>query len=246
MTNPRLSLFAALPLALLGLAGCGQAEESAPSTVPDYSDPLMEGALADHILVDPDMVALNGANQAVSFPAMDGSLPLPDAGPDAARAAREEAIALLGGNAALRRAPAAERVEGALPAEAALSVAARAAAVPGGANRDCAAMAQFSAGWAARLPAAFPVYPRGAVHEAAGTDEGDCRLRVVNFTTPVTLADVMDFYYSRAMAEGFSVQRIVQDGDDVLGGTRGNASFMVFARPVAGGHISVDLVTTGG
>jgi hypothetical protein len=83
------------------------------------------------------------------------------------------------------------------------------------------------------------------VHEAAGTDEGPCRLRVVNFTTPVPLGEVMDFYYTRAMEQGFTVQRIMQGGDDVLGGTRDARSFMVFARRIAGGQTSIDLVTTG-
>lgn len=242
----RHTLAVVLPLILLPLAGCERGEDSLARTRPDHSDPLMEGALADHIMVDPDMVARNGANQAVSFLPGNGALPLPDAGPEAAAAARAEAIALLGGSALLRRAPDAVPVEGALPPEAALSVAARAASTANGANRDCAALARFSAVWAARLPAAFPVYPRGAVHEAAGTDEGKCRLRVVNFTTPVTPGDVMDFYYSRALAAGYSAQRVMQDGDDVLGGSNGQASFMVFARTAPGGQTSVDLVTAGG
>ena len=96
------------------------------------------------------------------------------------------------------------------------------------------------------MPSAFPVYPRGAVHEAAGIDSGQCHLRVVNFTTPVALSDVLDFYYTRAIADGFVVQRIMQGQDNVLGGVRQGRSFMVFARSAAGGQTSVDLVTTGG
>ena len=248
MTAPCPRTLSILPLAAvacLALAACGDEAAQAPVAV-DHADPLMDGALADHIMVDPDMVARNGANQAASFASGDGAIPLPDAGPEAIAAARAEAIAMVGGSAAMRRAPQPERVEGELPPEAALSVAARAAAVPGAGNRDCAALAQFSAIWAARLPDQFPVYPRGAVHEAAGTDEGRCRLRVVNFTTPVPVAEVMDFYYTRATTGGFAVQRVMQDGDDVLGGTKGAASFMVFARPGEGGQTAVDLVTTGG
>ena len=37
--------------------------------------------------------------------------------------------------------------------------------------------------WASRLPAEFPAYPGGRVTEAAGNDRGDCRIRVVTFTT---------------------------------------------------------------
>ena len=56
--------------------------------------------------------------------------------------------------------------------------------------------------WAAKLPAAFPVYPRGNTQEAAGTDEGQCALRVVSFLTPVALEEVLAFYYTRARAAG--------------------------------------------
>ena len=205
----------------------------------------MDAALADQIMVDPDMVNRNSANLVASFPSQDGFVPVPDAGSAAIMAAREEAIAMLGGAAALRHAPEPTRVEGELPPEAALSVAARAASAGEG-MEDCAALAEFSAIWAARLPEAFPVYPRGAVHEAAGSDAGACKLRVVNFTTPVPLADVMDFYFTRADAAGFEIQRVLQDGDDVLGGTKGGASVMVFARSRDDGMTDFDLVTSGG
>jgi hypothetical protein len=99
--------------------------------------------------------------------------------------------------------------------------------------------------WAARLPGAFPVYPRGAVQEAAGTDAAGCSLRVVNFVTPVPLGEVMDFYYSRARTAGFTTQRELQSGDDVLGGTKGSASYVVYARRLPSGHTEVDLVTSG-
>ena len=240
------------------LAACSQEEAPEQIVLQDNSDPLMSAALADQIMVDPDMINRNGANRAASFGAADGSVPHPDSGSDAVFAAREEAVALVGGRQAMLSAPQPERVEGELPPEAALSVAARAASARAASSvsgaDDCAAQAEFSAIWAARMPVSFPVYPRGAVHEAAGTDAGDCHLRVVNFTTPVPLAEVMDFYFTRASRDGFTVQRIVQDGEDILGGTLASAqsetgeeqSFMVFARIQSDGMTSVDLVTTGG
>ena len=230
--------------ALLALAACGSGEEEQGAVV-SHGDPLMDAALADQIMVDPDMINRNSANQAASIASADGALPVPDAGTEAAMAARAEAIALVGGSAALRRAPAPERVDGALPPEALLSVAARASAAGNGTTRDCAQIAAFSAGWAARMPAAFPVYPRGAVQEAAGTDANGCALRVVNFATAVAVSDVMDFYYTRAAASGFRVQHVVQDGENVLGGTKGNATVMVFARAGDNGLTTVDLVTSG-
>jgi hypothetical protein len=59
------------------------------------------------------------------------------------------------------------------------------------------------------------------------------------------LDEVIDFYFTRASAAGFKAQRIKEDGDDVLGGTKGGSSFVVYARPIASGGTSVDLVTHG-
>ena len=71
------------------------------------------------------------------------------------------------------------------------------------ASEDCTKKAKYSATWAARLPRDLPVYPRGAVQEAAGTDDAGCHLRVVNFVSPVTPRDIMDFYYTKATAAGY-------------------------------------------
>ena len=108
----------------------------------------------------------------------------------------------------------------------------------------CAERAENTARWAARLPQPFPVYPRGAVQEAAGTDAAGCALRVVSFVTPVPLGEVLDFYFTRARDAGFSAQRVLQDGDDVLAGAKGSASYVVYARRLPSGNTEVDLVTS--
>ena len=95
------------------------------------------------------------------------------------------------------------------------------------------------------MPAPFRVYPRGATQEAAGTDAAGCSLRVVNFLTPVPIGEVMDFYFTRARAAGFTADRALQDGDDVLAGTRAGASYVVYARQLPSGLTEVDLVTGG-
>ena len=145
----------------------------------------------------------------------------------------------------MKKAPEPREVEWPLPAGAALTAAARAAAAPR-ADIDCAERAEYTMQWAARLPDAFPVYPRGAVQEAAGTNEGGCSLRVVNFVTPVPLGEVMDFYVTRAAEAGFSTERVLQDGDDVLSGVKGAASYVIYARRSSSGNTEVDLVTSGG
>ena len=233
----------ALGAALL-LAGCGWFGSDAEKPVRE-EDPATTGALGDQIMVDPDLAGQNRADSAAFVPSGDGSVPTVDGNAEAIAAARADALRIVGGPAKMQKAPVPREVAGALPADAALTAAARAAAVPGG-NGDCAARAQYTMQWAARLPAAFPVYPRGAVQEAAGTDASGCSLRVVNFVTPVPLGEVMDFYYSRARGAGFSAQRVLQDGEDVLGGVKGAASYVVYARRSPSGNTEVDLITSGG
>jgi len=135
-------------------------------------------------------------------------------------------------------------VSGELPQGATLTAAARAAASPvSGAN--CADKAEYSSKWAARLPDAVPIYPRGAVQEAAGTDDGACNLRVVNYLTGVDTGDVVDFYYSSATKAGYSIQRVREGGDDVIGGTKGKASFIAYVRELPSGATEVDLIASG-
>jgi hypothetical protein len=213
-------------LVSLLLAGCGG--NDAAVTVPDI-DPALSAALAEPLLVDLDLVGQNRANSAADLPTRDGSLPTNDDNPVAIAAARAEALELVGGPGRMQSAPAAR--EG--------------SANPAGVRANCLDRVQRTAQWAARMPGPFPVYPRGAVQEAAGTDASGCALRVVSFVTPVPLGDVMDFYFTRARDAGFSAQRVLDDGEDVLSGGNDRASFAVYGRRLPSGNTAVDLVTSG-
>jgi len=221
----------------LMLSACGDGDTA------DDSDVRENAALGDEIMVDPDLAGQNTANSALAVPPT-GALPAVALTPEAITAARSEAFTLLGGASAVKKAPKAQEVSGTLDDNAALAVAARAAAAPGG-NPACVDQAEYTARWAARLPAAFPVYPRGAVQEAAGTDAGQCALRVVNYLSAVPLADIIDFYHTRAVEAGFSAQH-VHDGEyNILGGARGARSYIVYARSLADGSTEVELITGG-
>jgi hypothetical protein len=224
------------------LAACGDKDEAAK---PAADDPALAGALGEPVLTDPDLAGENGANRAAALPSGAGAIPAADMSPEALAAARGAALKLVGGPGAMKKAPGAREVKGALPADSQLTAAARAAASPGGSG-DCSALAKYTAAWAARLPAAFPVYPKGAVQEAAGTDEGACALRVINFITPVPVGEVIDFYFTRASSAGYSAEHVTHSGEDQLGGTKGAASYVVYARALPNGGSSVDLVTNGG
>jgi len=113
------------------------------------------------------------------------------------------------------------------------------------ASADCTKKAQYSATWAAKLPKDLPVYPRGAVQEAAGTDADGCRLRVVNFVSPVTPKDVIDFYFTKATGAGYGAEYRMDGADHVLGGRKGGQAYVVYARKLGNGLTEVDLVASG-
>lgn len=239
---PRLSspqaLSAIVSLAMLGACGGQQATPAQNAE----ADPASDAALNDQIMVDPDLANQNEGSGALTG-AGERSIPAADRSPQAIAAAKREAAALVGGEAALRPVAAARELAGEIPDSATLSAASRAALSPGGAN--CGDGVQYSAAWAARLPEALQVYPRAATQEAAGNDAGGCSLRVINFITPVPLGDVLAFYNARAKTAGYSAEHLRKDGDNILSGTKGSAAYVVYGRTMANGLTEIDLVTSG-
>jgi len=232
----RLMAATALATALM-LAGCGSSKD-APA--PAESDPAVTGALGDQIMVDPNMSGNNGAAVAAN----DGKIEMPpqQRTPEAIQAARDEAMVQAGGN--LKSAPAAKKG----PASSLVESAATAAQVAQSAkasSADCTKKAQYSATWASKLPKDLPVYPRGAVQEAAGTDADGCALRVVNFVSPVTPKDVIDFYYTKATSAGYGADYRMDGSDHVLGGRKGDQAYVVYARKLPNGLTEVDLIASG-
>ncbi|WP_421990649.1 hypothetical protein [Qipengyuania sp.] len=226
-----------VPVALL--ASCGDTAED--EAAGDAMDPASEQALNDELMTDPDLAGRNEANAALSGTG-NAAIPNIDKSPRAVEAARSRAAELVGGRGELVSAPTATALgEGAAPSQA-MVAAARAAVAPGGEN--CGDKVEYSSAWAAKLPAAFPVYPRGNTQEAAGTDEGECALRVVSFLTPVPLDEVLAFYYTRARGAGFSVEHVTSAGDNILSGTKGDAAYVVYGRRLPEGVTEIDLVTT--
>ncbi len=99
--------------------------------------------------------------------------------------------------------------------------------------------------WAGRLPAEFPSYPGGRVTEAAGSDRGNCHMRVVTFTTSDPYNRVLEHYRSLADRAGFSVEQQARGGDQVLGGTRGEAAYYLIVTPTQAGSDVALIVNNG-
>lgn len=238
---PQSAAFAAL---VLGLAVGACSEEVAE--IDDTAlagDPAIVGALGDHIMVDPDLSSQNEANSALSTSARSGALPAEARSPQAVSAAREDAQRLLRDRGGIKSPPAGSPEQSNASSAELLTVTARAAALSG--ESECADRVTYTMQWAAKMPANFPIYPRGSVQEAAGSDTAGCALRVINFITPVPAADVMEFYFSLADNAGFDVERTLDGNEDWLTGTKGPASFTVALRVLPWGGTEVDLITSG-
>lgn len=230
--------FAVLGLAgTLALAGCGS-EPAAPVGV--ETDPAISGALGDRLMVDPDMAGEQGA--ALSADGGQVTIPPEERSPAAIEAAKAEALAMAGG--ALQPLP--QPVQGtgaALAQDAATAV--LLAQLSRVSPEECSAKLQYSATWAARMPPELPVYPRGAVQEAAGIEGDGCDLRVVTFVTPVAPVDVIGFYHTRAGKAGYAADYRTDGGQQMLGGRKGGKAFVIHARKRDDGLTEVDLVAGG-
>ena len=110
----------------------------------------------------------------------------------------------------------------------------------------CAQKIGYSAGWANRLPADLPLYPAARLSEAAGADKDGCRLRVVSFASSAPMQKMLDYYYTRATAAGYSAGHSTDGRQHVLGGVRGNDAYVVYVTARAGGGSDVDMVSNAG
>jgi hypothetical protein len=111
----------------------------------------------------------------------------------------------------------------------------------------CGVPFQYGAEWAERLPPEFPAYPGGRVTEAAGSDRGNCRVRVVTFATEHAFSQVLDWYRGIVTRAGFDAEHEVRGADHVLGGInpRTDGAYLVVVTPEANGSKVALIVNNG-
>ena len=85
------------------------------------------------------------------------------------------------------------------------------------------------------MPAALPVYPRGATLEALGRDVAVCKVRAVAFATPVSPDDVLAFYWTRASAARLAPAHRSGEGENVISGGNARLAFDIRLSPADGG-----------
>lgn len=235
--------------AVLALAACGKGDKDASLAALDAqltnnaADPALKGALADPILVDPQLVGQSNRNavRPADRPA-NGAVPAlaGDAG-----AAQAQAMKAVGGK--LMPAPAATEGE-ALASAVTLGAVAREQAVRRGGNGGCAKKLAYGMEWAQRLPEPFALYPGAQLTEAAGAETDGCTLRAASFVTPAPRQGVMDYYYTLARRAGYDGEHRILGGDHVLGGTRGSdgSAYFILFTDAPGGKTSVDIIADNG
>jgi hypothetical protein len=234
---------------LLALAACGKGDKEANLAALDAqltnnaADPALKGALADPILVDPELVGQSNRNavRTADRPA-NGAVPVlrGDAGK-----AQAQATKLAGGK--LLSAPAPSEGD-AMASTVTLGAVAREQAAARGGNAGCAKKLAYGMEWAQRLPEPFVLYPGAQLTEAAGAQADGCTLRAASFVTPVPRQGVMDYYYTIARRAGYDGEHQIMGGDHVLGGTRASdgAAYFILFTDAPGGRTSVDIIADKG
>ena len=243
-------------LLALALAGCGDAPQEATAPAPSLpavstaasapaADPALTAALRDQIMVDPALVQQANAD-VVRPPTQPLSGAVPPSDIAAAAHAQSAAVAAATGET-LRSAPAPTGdCRQCAIARQSLTLGALAAA-QGGRAGQCAANVDYSAGWANRLPQGVPLYPDARVAEAAGADGAGCALRVVSFASAAPMQRLLDWYFTKASAAGYTAQHHADGAEHVLAGNRrGGGTFMATMRARADGGTDVDLMADGG
>ncbi|HVF95129.1 MAG TPA: hypothetical protein VM900_12520 [Sphingomonas sp.] len=240
--SPALSALLVFSLGLVACSRAPDAQQELDSLDRDLAnavagggrDPAVAAAINDPIMVDPALAQSSNVN-AIRPPdrPLSGAVPADAVADGPAPAAGDPAPAATAGcpSCAARRG--------------ALTLGALAERQRAGALAGCASRLRYAAGWSNRLPADLPLYPDARVAEAAGTDDGDCRLRAVSFTSAAPVARVIDWYYARARRAGFAATHEAQGSEHVVGGTRGEAAFVAYVSPRGSGS-SVDLVANAG
>ncbi|MBX9813759.1 MAG: hypothetical protein A4S12_12320 [Proteobacteria bacterium SG_bin5] len=236
-------------LSLVLLAACGGPDEatrnldSLDAELADGNaqgnvrDPALTASLRDQIMVDPNLTGQSNRD-AVRPARQPYSAPLPADKP-VRRMTGETGSSELARSAP----PPAKNCPACAARREAMTLAGLAERRGGGA---CARGVRYSARWATLLPADLPLYPDARVIEAAGNAQGNCQLRIVNFASGANVQALIDYYYTKATAAGYSAEHQADGDDHVLAGARGDAAYALFVTARADGGAEADLVVNNG
>jgi hypothetical protein len=232
---------AVIPLGLLALlAACGPGGGSAaPAADVIARDPVIERALHDPLMSDPDLASRNEAAAAIGF-ADSGALPVLAGSAEAADRAREAMrIELLEGGA-LPDLPSASAAAG--PATLGPMEGPEELLAAVGAPGSCAEGLRQDFALAASLPPPAMVPPRAMVVQAGGSDAKGCGLRIIRYLTPAASEDVLQYHLVRAGRAGLTPTRHAAPCDSIAASGKGAERLVVSLRKAANGLTGVTLV----
>jgi hypothetical protein len=111
----------------------------------------------------------------------------------------------------------------------------------------CSLDVQYSVGWSNRLPVELPLYPKARVSEAAGSDNGGCKLRAVTYTSAAPPRAMVDFYLTLAKNAGYQAHASNDATGMMVSGVRASdgGAFYVVLQP-SGVGTSADIVSNRG
>ena len=224
-------------LTMLALIACEGADAPGEGSVVNAVDPLVARALNDPLMVDPDLAHRNEANAAITI-GHDHALPSFRGDDASANRARETARLELQEEGPMEELPA-PGTDGDLVSLAEVWDVAgvlEALAVPAG----CRTRITGSFAFAADLPQAARIMPHGMVRVAAAADAGGCSLRLIRYTTPAAIEDVLQYHYN--VAERAKLAPLYFESPErIVRGERSGATLEVHARPGSGNLTHVDL-----
>jgi hypothetical protein len=237
-----------LPAFALVVAGCGQTPDEQVSLADldnslvqgngaaSATDPMLQSALKDQIMVDPRLVQQANADT-VRPPAQPESGAVP---PDGIADAAHKSVS----GDVRPTPPPTGTCKQCAAAKRALTLGALAEIQ--GASAQCAANVGYSAAWANRLPQGVPLYPDAQVAEAAGADREGCALRIVSFSSAAPMQRLLDWYYTRTADAGYRAEHQADGQEHILAGTKKGAAFLLILKPRARGGTIADLMADGG
>jgi len=114
-----------------------------------------------------------------------------------------------------------------------------------GRGAACGSGLDYNSGWAKRLPAAFGIFPGGRLSDAAGSTQGDCRIRVVTYSAPAPAQRILDWYRASATRAGYSAEQMRREGEHILAGVNGEAAYYLIVTP-KGDASEVALIANNG
>jgi hypothetical protein len=234
-------LFVFLPLALAACSS-NSGNDGDDSASANGVDPALASALQQQIMVDPALGQQSNGDT-VRPPNQPASGGVPADGVAAAGAIKD---------GELMHAPAAVTADKSCKecaaAREATTLGGLAARQKDARTSGCAANLQYAAAWANRLPPDLPLYPQARVTEAAGTETGQCALRVVSFSSPQPMQAMLDWYYTKAVRAGYTSEHQVDGEEHILGGTRerDSGAYVLFMTSRPDGGTDIDLVANNG